>query len=358
MKPKPTLAADAAPRLRIALVTDAIFPYHHGGKEIRTHELPRRLSRYGEVHVYTMKWWRGSRVRREGDVVFHAIAPRLPLYAKGRRSILQALVFATCCLSLAVARFDALEADHMPYWQLLPLWLITRLRRKRFVTWHEAWGPSYWRTYMGRGGIVGWWLELLTMHLPHAIIAASPHTAARLAEWVEGKTKVVIAPNGIDLEMVRSVSPAPAHRDIVCVGRLLSHKRVDLLIDAIAYLRQSEQAPTCTIVGDGPEREALQAQIERLALQDRVQLLSGVNTQQAMYAELKAARAFVFPSEREGFGIAALEALACGLTVITTSAPDNMAQHLVRQSANGRVSPTLVFGGDRCRPRRRSHSGP
>ena len=296
-----------------------------------------------------------------GGCVFHAIAPRLPLYAKGRRSILQALVFATCCLSLAVARFDALEADHMPYWQLLPLWLITRLRRKRFVvTWHEAWGPSYWRTYMGRGGIVGWWLELLTMHLPHAIIAASPHTAARLAEWVEGKTKVVIAPNGIDLEMVRSVSPAPAHRDIVCVGRLLSHKRVDLLIDAIAYLRQSEQAPTCTIVGDGPEREALQAQIERLALQDRVQLLSGVNTQQAMYAELKAARAFVFPSERElrhcSFGGAGLRThrdndLGSGQHGAAPRAPvGERCRVRARRSASG--------GGDRCRPRRRSHSGP
>jgi glycosyltransferase involved in cell wall biosynthesis len=46
---------------------------------------------------------------------------------------------------------------------------------------------------------------------------------------------------------------------------------------------------------------------------------------------------FVFPSAREGFGIAVLEALACGLSVVTTSAPDNLAQYLVARSPRGTI---------------------
>jgi glycosyltransferase involved in cell wall biosynthesis len=45
----------------------------------------------------------------------------------------------------------------------------------------------------------------------------------------------------------------------------------------------------------------------------------------------------VFPTTREGFGIAVLEAIACGLPVVTTSAPDNLAQYLVARSSAGVV---------------------
>lgn len=52
---------------------------------------------------------------------------------------------------------------------------------------------------------------------------------------------------------------------------------------------------------------------------------------------MKAARVAVFPTAREGFGIAVLEAIACGVPVVTTSAPDNLARHLVARSATGVV---------------------
>ncbi len=325
-------------RPRIALVTDAIFPYHHGGKEIRTYELSRRLGRHADVHVYTMKWWPGPRTRTDEGVTYHAVMPRLPLYRRGRRSIVQALAFGIACSGLAFARFDALEADHMPYWQLFPLWLITRIRRKRFVvTWHECWGREYWRTYLGRSGVVGWWLERLAMRLPDAIIAASPSTAARLVEMLGPDTPVTVAPNGIDLAFVRSVPAALEPHDVVCVGRLMAHKRVDVLIEAVARLRDAGRRVSLRVIGNGPERERLEAQAKALGVEQQVRLGPPISTQAELFAELKASRAFVFPSDREGFGIAALEALAAGLPVITTSAPHNMAQHLVRRSLRGVV---------------------
>ncbi|HEY3021988.1 MAG TPA: glycosyltransferase family 4 protein [Solirubrobacteraceae bacterium] len=320
----------------VALVTDAVFPYHRGGKETRYHEIARRLADRAEVHVYTMRWW--GEPPREGAVSYHALTPLVPLYSRERRSIRQALVFALGCLTLLVRRFDVIEADHMPYVQLFPLRLVATLRRKRLiVTWHEVWGPAYWRGYLGPLGRVGWWLERLAMRLPDVIIAASPETAERLRERLGDRATIAVAPNGVDLEEIRGAPPAPQRTDLVVVGRLLDHKRIDLLLDAVARLREAGVEASCRIIGDGPQREALHAQAERLGVADLVDFRHDVAGQRELYSLLKAGRVFVFPSAREGFGVAVLEALACGLPVVTTSAPDNLARHLVTRAADGIV---------------------
>jgi glycosyltransferase involved in cell wall biosynthesis len=322
---------------RIAIVTDAIAPYHRGGKEQRYDELAPRLAEYADVHVYTMKWWRAHRATtsREG-VAYHAICPFLPLYRGERRSVAQAAMFALASLKLSVARFDVLEADHMPYLQLFPLKLIALLRRKRMVvTWHEVWDRAQWRRYLGRAGAVAWWLEQQAMRMPDCIIAASPQTAERLHERIDGRIPVIVAPNGINLELVTRTPAATDSADVVSVGRLLRHKRFDMLLEAIALLDRAGKPITCRIIGDGPEREALRAQASRLGITHLVDLRHEVRSNQELLSLLKASRAFVFPSEREGFGIAALEAIACGLPVITTNARDNLARHLVERSARG-----------------------
>jgi glycosyltransferase involved in cell wall biosynthesis len=322
---------------RIAMVTDAIAPYHRGGKEQRYDELAPRLTEYGDVHVYTMKWWRAHRAttRRDG-VAYHAICPFLPLYRGERRSVVQAAMFALASLKLSFARFDVLEADHMPYLQLFPLKLIVLLRRKRLVvTWHEVWDRTQWGRYLGRAGAVAWWLEQRAMRMPDCIIAASPQTAQRLRERIDGRVPVVVAPNGIDLDLVLRTPAATDAAEVVSVGRLLRHKRFDMLLEAIALLDKPGSPITCRIIGDGPEREALGAQASRLGIAHLVDFRHEVRSNEELLSLLKASRVFVFASEREGFGIAALEAIACGIPVITTTAPDNLARHLVERSARG-----------------------
>jgi len=326
----------------IALVTDAIGPYHRGGKEQRYVELARRLSARAEVHVYTMKWWDGPATRRDGSVTYHAIAPLLPLYSGPRRSIGQALVFAVRCLRLLFARFDVIEADHMPYIQLIPLKLVVAMRRRRLVvTWHECWGPDYWRSYLGQPGRVGWLCESISMRLPDAIIAASPQTATRLREFTGDRVPIHVAPNGIDLDAIGRAEVAEEPADVVVVGRLLPHKRIDLLLDALAILRDAGRAVTARVIGSGPQLEALRTLADRIGVADFVDFRQDIASQSQLYGVLKAARVAVFPSEREGFGIAVLEALACGVPVVTTSAPDNLARHLVARS---------VAGGTVCEP--------
>jgi glycosyltransferase involved in cell wall biosynthesis len=322
----------------IALVSDAIFPYHRGGKEIRYQELSRRLARHAEVHVYTMHWWDGPRVRKDESITFHAISRQFPMYYRSRRSLKQAIFFALACIRLLGSRFDVLEADHMPYLQILTLRFVATVKRKRFVvTWHEVWGKPYWQQYLGWAGLAAWFVERLAMRLPDHIIAASSHTAERLCTILGAHASLTVAPNGIDLDTVRSSYPDQSATDLVVVSRLISHKRIDMLLDAVALLHAEGMPVTCRVIGDGPQREELRSRAHAAGLDWAVEFRHDIREQKEVYALVKAAKVFVFPSAREGFGIAVLEALACGVPVVTTSAPDNLAQHLVARSPRGTI---------------------
>jgi glycosyltransferase involved in cell wall biosynthesis len=322
----------------IALVCDTIYPYSHGGREYRYRELLSRLAERAEVHVYTMRWWNGPRTYSDGGITYHAIAPLLTLYKENRRSLRQAVGFGLACFRLARHNFDVLEADHIPYFQVFALRIVASLKGKPFiVTWHEVWSRSYWRQYLGWTGLVAWALESLAMQLPDHIIAASPQTAERLRAALRRNIPITIVPNGINLEAIRNSHSAADITDLVLLGRLIDHKRVDMLLDVIAVLRARGMHVTCRVIGDGPERAALQEQARTLGISEIVDFRSDVDEQKELYALLKAARLFVSLSAREGFGIAVLEAIACGLPVLTTSAPDNLARHLVARYSQGVV---------------------
>ncbi|GAA2723339.1 glycosyltransferase family 4 protein [Actinocorallia aurantiaca] len=346
----------------VAVVVDAVHPYSFGGRENRYRELSGHLSERFDLHVYTMNWWRGPRVREEDGLTFHALCRHLPLYRDGARSPLQAVFFAVACLRLLGRRFDVIEADQIPFFPILVLRLVATLRRRPLIgTWHEVWGPDYWRDYLGRRWRLGWWVERLAMRAPDRIIAASSETALRLEAHLRGKVPVTVAPNGVDLARVAAAEPADDPCDLVTVSRLMPHKRLDLLLEAVAVLHALERPVTCRIIGDGPDRERLRRRADELGISDSVDFRHDVREQKDVYSLIKSGRLFAFPSVREGFGVAALEALACGVPVVTTSARDNLAQFLVARSGNGIVcaphladfTVSLVRGLDRA-PERRS----
>lgn len=322
----------------VAVVTDSIYPFHNGGKEIRYHEVLRRLARSADVQVYTMKWWTGARERSRDGVTYHAISRKVPLYTKGRRSLVQAAWFAAACLPLVTKPFDVIEADHIPYAPVYTLRLVTWLRRRRLVvTWHEVWGEEAWVAYLGPLGRLAWLVERGAMRLPDEIIAASAQTAERLAAELGARANIRVAPNGLDLELINRATPDPRRTDIVFVGRLLSHKGVSTLIEAVALLARRGDPRTCRVIGQGPELPSLRERARQLGVQHLVEFRDDVTEQSQLYSLLKAAEVFAFPSVREGFGIAVLEALACGLPVVTTNHPDNLARWLIDSEEKGIV---------------------
>ena len=328
----------------VAIVCDVMYPHSQGGREFRYQAILPKLAQHVETHVYTMHWWPGPRVYTENGVTFHAISPRIRMYTRsGRRSIIHGLIFAICCVSLLTARFDVLEVDQIPYIHLFPLRLIATIRRKPLLaTWHEVWGPAAWRDYLKWLGWLGWLVESLSFRMPDHVFAVSAQTSARLHEFIGKRASVTTVPNGIDTEVIAGVLASPLKVDIVTVGRLIEHKRVHVLLDVIATLHARGVDATCRIIGDGPERLALQQQARTLGIDSAVEFLTDVSEQKELYSLIKSARLFVSLSAREGFGIAALEAIACGAPLLTTSAPDNLAQYLALRYTRGVVCGTSV----------------
>ena len=104
------------------------------------------------------------------------------------------------------------------------------------------------------------------------------------------------------------------NREVVFVGRLVSDKGVDLLLDAVAALPNAKSV-SVTIIGDGPERHSLEIRARTLGL-ERARFAGSLNPVQVA-EELRQHQVMVVPSLwREPFGIVALEGMACGCAVL------------------------------------------
>ncbi|MEH0933933.1 glycosyltransferase family 4 protein [Micromonospora psammae] len=324
-------------------MSDAVLPYHAGGKETRHHEVVRRLATSGfDVEIHTMRWWPERGDAYHGGIRYRPLTALWPMYRDGRRCLVQAVMFAIGGFRMLFRRFDVVEVDSVPVVQIFVLRLATWLRRRRLVvTWHEVWGAESWRSYLGPIGSIAAVLERWALTLPDHIVSPSPGTARRIDEMTGGRTPVTVVPNGIDLPAINAVQPAAQRHDLVFVGRLIEHKNVSALLRGLAVLSARGDRITCRIIGTGPQQESLRRQAVELGLDGLVRFDGWVRSDEDVLAALKAARVFVSLSEREGFGISVLEALACGLPVVAYDHPDNHARHLLVDGVTARLVDTL-----------------
>ena len=164
-------------------------------------------------------------------------------------------------------------------------------------------------------------------------------------------------PNGIDLEAIQNSHPDGMSVDLVTVWRLLPHKNVDMLLDAWHSFTRPDCLSPAGSSATGRSARPCTSMLSGLGSITCVDFRHDVWEQKDLYSLVKAARVAVFPSAREGFGIAVLEAIACGIPVVTTSAPDNLAQHLVARSAAGIVcAPSAAAIADALRMLLRRHT--
>jgi glycosyltransferase involved in cell wall biosynthesis len=325
-------------RMKIAFVYDVIYPYVKGGVEKRVWELSVRLAEKGhEVHIFGMKYWDGDDILIRDGLILHGVCPARPLYANGRRTLGEAILFGIRLIPhMRTYRFDLIDCQQFPYFSCLSAKVISLFGKTPLViTWHEAWG-DYWYTYLGRAGAMGKFIERFVARLTPYVIVVSKTTQEQLIRLGHQKT-IAIIPNGVDQKRIAAISPAADRSDLIFAGRLIREKHADLLVRAFAMLSEEHPRLTLSIIGDGPERELLIGLIREKGLRDRVRIRGFEAEHDDLIARIKASKVFVLPSTREGFGITALEALACGLPVVTVDHPANAIRELITEK-NGFLS--------------------
>ena len=138
-----------------------------------------------------------------------------------------------------------------------------------------------------------------------------------------GTCDVRVIPNFVNLQEYRpgeagcrgSVAPE-GHKVITHVSNFREVKRVKDVVRVFARVRRAMPA-TLVMIGDGPERVDAENEARDLAVTDDVRFLGRLDTVASL---LQASDLFILPSQTESFGLAALEAMACGAPVVATRA--------------------------------------
>ncbi|WP_103029400.1 glycosyltransferase [Salinibacter altiplanensis] len=174
-----------------------------------------------------------------------------------------------------------------------------------------------------RGGVWAWRRPLVDRGLRRAsglaaVSAALKEALATRKDIASGD--VAIHPNPVRASFfTRPPEGRPSRPPFrfVTIARLNSRKNIGGLIEALAQAFEGSNDVVLTVVGDGPQRAALEAQARRLNVADRVDF-RGQQRRAGVRAALREAHAFVLPSRHETFGVVLVEAMATGLPVVAT----------------------------------------
>jgi glycosyltransferase involved in cell wall biosynthesis len=318
--------------MKIAFVYDVIYPYVKGGVEKRVWELAVRLSSRGhDVHLFGMKFWDGEDILFREGIWLHGICSAHNLYTGGRRSLWEPFSFSIhLMVPLLREKFDIIDCQQFPYFSCISTGFVSRVKKIPLtITWIEVWG-DYWYEYLGMKGFLGKLIERYIAGFLCPTIAISLFTAKRF-EMIYHKPINSVIPIGIDTGKINAISPSPEQSDIIFVGRLIKEKNADLLVKAVALALPEYPELRVLIIGEGPEEKKIRIVIKQKNLENIVQIHSFYDSHDDLIAALKSSKIFVLPSTREGFGISALEALACGLPVVTVNHPANAIRDLINE---------------------------
>jgi glycosyltransferase involved in cell wall biosynthesis len=305
--------------VRIVQVAPFFYP-HAGGVESHVRILARELAREGhDVTVVTARY--SSELPAEESLDGFRI-----VRARSRGVLFNTPIDTG---SGKVVRDLAADVVHLHYPPPITSYTVTRALRHRPVpvclTYHC---DLYLNGIAGRM-IAGLYQSLFlpgTLGRANAIVV---HTRSYgMTSAVLRDRALTVIPSVVDLDRFRpgidaSVPRADLQlegkRVLAFTGRLVPHKGVDVILEALRLLPPDV---VLVVIGRGPLLPSLVAQARRLRLGDRVRFCPRVSDED-LPRYLALADVFVFPSQNrlEGFGLAVAEAMACGLPVVTADMP-------------------------------------
>ncbi|HKP87793.1 MAG TPA: glycosyltransferase family 4 protein [Blastocatellia bacterium] len=198
---------------------------------------------------------------------------------------------------------DWCEVFFQPHMSLKGAWPLL-VKRRPWVVAHNAW-------YTRSDGSLG--LQDRMKHFA-ARFATGISVSHAVAAHVSTPSKVI--PNTYREDVFYTRPGVPREKELVFLGRLVSSKGADLLLNALAILKSQSLTPRLTVVGGGPEESGLRRLSEELGVADKIEF-AGVKADGELAGILNAHKILVVPSRwQEPFGIVALEGIACGCVVV------------------------------------------
>ncbi|HSG48080.1 MAG TPA: glycosyltransferase family 4 protein [Longimicrobiales bacterium] len=302
-----------------------------GGAEIHLHEIFGRLAGWGHHVSVLASGWVGADARARADGMdIHRVGSRYTFPLHARRYYRRAL---------EEPGFDVLVEDLNKVPLFTPRWGPTPV----VPLVHHLFGRTAFRE-------AAFPVALATVLLEHRIprvfrglstVAVSGSTRDDLVRRGLRREDITVIPNGVDLAVYHPDAavarfPEPT---LLYLGRLKRYKRVDLLLAAVARLRDQGVAVRLLVGGKGDHREALEREAERLGLGDRVRFLGFVSREEKIDL-MRRSWIHLLTSPKEGWGIVNLEAAACGTPTVASDAPG------LRDSVRDGITGFLVPHGD------------
>jgi glycosyltransferase involved in cell wall biosynthesis len=314
--------------MRLLVLTEYFPAGEHegitGGVEARALHLFRELARRHEVTMLC-SYQGGDQPRRAtvAGIDVRRVGPVHPYSNDGHVATRFGYAAAALAEGLRDGAFDLVEG--FSYVTYPAASTIGRLRRRPAVaTFHESWSFDEWVRLKGAlTGTLGhvWVRGALALGFAR-YVAVSEATRQQIVAQGVSAEQVAVVHNGVDLDLLARIGgEAPARPSVSTSVRLIASKRADLLVRAVARLRERLPDVALTIQGEGVERAALEALVAQLGLVGNVSFVGRLPRFEDALGVRKRHHLFCLPSISEGFGMVVIEAMGLGLPVVCSDLP-------------------------------------
>src|SRR3989338_6786279 len=208
--------------MKIAIVSDSIYPFSIGGSEIRNYEIAKRLVEKGhEIHIFGVKSWSGPDKISKDKIILYGVST-LRINKNAKRIPLDSLKFSLRLFKrLLKEKFDLIDVATFNYFNCYLTKGVNLINKTPLVfTWHQYF-DDYLIGYFGKlKGTLAKILEKYSLKLSANNLCVSNSVKNELIKQNVSPSSTYVINNGVDFKTAKKSKPLKKKYDIIFVGRL------------------------------------------------------------------------------------------------------------------------------------------